>query len=67
MRRIGEGTKRLLELVDAYDTWWNKGKSYLCRLTDMLHMRLTSEILFGKEVLERIPLITKDWIKELHS
>ena len=24
--------------VDAHDTWWKQGKSYLCRIIDMLHM-----------------------------
>ncbi len=34
-------------MVDAYDTWWNQGKSYLCRIVDMLHMGYVDEVLFG--------------------
>lgn len=49
-------------MVDAYDTWWKKGKSYLCRLIDMLHMGYVDEILFGQEVLERLPALVDEWI-----
>lgn len=48
-------------MVDAYQTWWLKGKSYLCRIIDLLHMGLITEALFGKEVIERLPMIVKDW------
>src|SRR5205814_3221705 len=27
-----------LLMVDAHYTWWIKGRSYLCRIIDMLHM-----------------------------
>lgn len=54
-------------MVDAFDTWWLKGRSYLCRMVDMLHMRYVDEILFGKEVVDRIPVITKEWTKTLAS
>jgi hypothetical protein len=54
-------------MVDAYDTWWGMGKSYLCRMCDMLHMGTTSEIFFGKEVVERIPKIVPLWIKKLEA
>jgi hypothetical protein len=50
-------------IVDAYDTWWNKGKSYLCRIIDMLHMGYLDEVLFGYEVVERLPEIVGDWVK----
>lgn len=49
-------------MVDAYYTWWNMGKSYLCRMVDMLHMGYVDEILFGKEVIERIPKLTQEWL-----
>jgi len=52
-------------IIDAFDTWWLKGKSYLCRICDMLHMGLLSEALFGKEVVERIPQIAPKWIDSL--
>jgi hypothetical protein len=40
---------------DAYHTWWNQGKSYLCRIFDALHMGLVDEVIVGKEVLTRWP------------
>jgi hypothetical protein len=49
-------------MVDAYDTWWNMGRSYLCRLVDMIHMGYVDEVLFGSEVLERLPQIVKEWV-----
>ncbi|MCX6150536.1 MAG: hypothetical protein NTX22_08450 [Ignavibacteriales bacterium] len=52
-------------MVDAYDTWWKQGKSYLCRICDMLHMGFLTEALFGKEVVDRIPQLVKEWVKEL--
>jgi len=54
-------------MVDAYETWWEMGRSYLCRLVDMLNMRYVDEILFGKEAVERIPVITKQWAQILAS
>jgi hypothetical protein len=51
-----------LMIVDAYHTWWNMGKSYLCRMIDMLHMGYVDEVLFGYEVVERLPNIVKDWV-----
>jgi hypothetical protein len=49
-------------MVDAKYTWWDCGKSYLCRLIDMLHMGYVDEILFGKEVLEGVPRLVKEWV-----
>ena len=54
-------------MVDAYETWWVMGRSYLCRMVDMLHMRYVDEILFGKEVVDRIPILTKEWLKLLRA
>lgn len=48
-------------IVDAYDTWWKLGKSYLCRIVDMLHMGLLDEALFGYEVVERLPQLVNEW------
>jgi len=50
-------------MVDAYDTWWNKGRSYLCRIVDMLHMSYVDEVLFGREVVQRIPHLTAEWLR----
>jgi len=52
-------------IVDAYDTWWKQGKSYLCRIIDLLHMGLIDEALFGYEVVERLPSIVKGWISQM--
>ncbi len=34
----------------------------LCRIIDMLHMGYVDEVLFGYEVVERLPNIVKEWI-----
>ncbi|MFH0983097.1 MAG: hypothetical protein V2A79_16380 [Planctomycetota bacterium] len=48
-------------MVDARYTWWERGKSYLCRIVDMLHISYVDEVLFGIEVIERLPAIVKEW------
>ena len=53
-----------LLIVDAHFTWWIKGRSYLCRLIDMLHMGYVDEVLFGREVVDRLPVIVRKWVKE---
>lgn len=50
-------------MVDDYFTWWVKGKSYLCRLIDMLHMGYVDEILVGEEIFDELPRIVKQWVK----
>lgn len=50
-------------MIDGKFTWWVKGRSYLCRLIDAMHMGLISEVLFGKEVVNRIPELTQEWIE----
>ena len=54
-------------MADAYFTWWNCGKAYLCRMFDMLHMGYVDEILFGREVVEEMPRIVADWVNELRN
>jgi hypothetical protein len=49
-------------MIDAYKTWWEDGRSYLCRIIDMLHMGLLDEALFGYEVVERMQTIVKEWV-----
>lgn len=51
-------------IVDSHLTWWTMGRSYLCRLVDSVHMGLVDEVLFGKEVLTRIPELAKQWVKK---
>lgn len=48
-------------LVDGHLTWWRDGKSYLCRIIDMLHMGLIDEALFGREIFTRWPQIVASW------
>jgi hypothetical protein len=55
------GVKHYL-MVDDHNTWWNMGRSYLCRILDMLHMGYIDEALFGYEVVERLPGIVKEWV-----
>lgn len=47
-------------IVDSKYTWWVCGKSYLCRLIDMLNMGYVDVILFGKEVISELPRLIKD-------
>ncbi|MCL4393745.1 MAG: hypothetical protein M1482_02850 [Chloroflexi bacterium] len=50
-------------MVDSHFTWWVCGRSYLCRLIDMLHMGFVDEIFFGREVLERLPSVVSGWVR----
>ncbi len=54
-------------MIDAHFTWWKCGKPYLCRIFDMLHMGLVSEVLFGIEVTERLPELVSEWRATLAS
>lgn len=49
-------------LVDDWFNWWMKGKSYLCRLVDMVHAGFVDEVIFGEEVLTRWPEIVRRWL-----
>lgn len=48
-------------IADAHYTWWECGRSYLCRMIDMLHMGYVDEILFGAEIEERLPTMVAEW------
>ena len=50
-------------MIDSYLTWWTMGRSYLCRIVDMLHMGYVDEVLFGYEVVERMPTIVDEWVE----
>jgi len=41
--------------VDGHFTWWHSGRSYLCRMIDILHMGLVDELMFGYEVITEWP------------
>ncbi len=48
-------------MIDSHYTWWKSGRSYLCRMIDMLHMGYVDEILFGKEIINRLPSLVSEW------
>ncbi len=52
-------------IVDDRFTWWECGRSYLCRIVDMLHMGYVDEVLVGREVVSRVPEIVANWVVEL--
>jgi hypothetical protein len=52
-----------LLVVDDHFTWWKCGRSYLCRIIDMLHMGYVDEVIFGREVLARLPIVVREWKK----
>jgi hypothetical protein len=47
--------------IDDHFTWWECGRSYLCRMIDMLHMGYVDEVIFGREVLTRLPELAQEW------
>lgn len=49
-------------MLDSHYTWWVCGRSYLCRIVDMLHMGYADEVLFGREVVERLPTLVAEWV-----
>lgn len=48
--------------IDGFRTWWIQGKSYLCRIVDMLNSGLVDEVIFGKEVFERWSTLLSEFI-----
>ena len=54
-------------MIDAYETWWIQGRSYLCRIIDALSMGYIDEVLFGYEVIEQLPKIVQGWVKQKNS
>jgi len=50
-------------IVDGHYTWWGCGRSYLCRILDAMHMGYIDEVLFGYEVVERLPVVVKRWVE----
>ncbi len=54
-------------IIDAHYTWWDCGRSYLCRIVDMLHMGYVDEVLVGTEVLARLPEIVDEWVALYHA
>jgi len=62
-RALGVDVKHYL-MTDSHFTWWGCGKSYLCRIVDMLHMGFVDEVLFGREVVEALPRIMQELVAE---
>lgn len=52
-------------MVDSHFTWWKCGRSYLCRIVDMLHMGYADEVLFGREIFTRLPDLVQLWEKQI--
>jgi hypothetical protein len=52
-------------IIDDHFTWWGLGRSYLCRIIDMLHMGILTEAIFGKEVITRLPIIVQNWTSQV--
>ncbi len=50
-----------LLFLDDHFTWWQCGRSYLCRVVDILHMGFVDEVIFGREVLTRLPEVMQEW------
>lgn len=61
--KMGQTVRHYL-FVDGYQTWWEDGKSYLCRIVDSIHMKYLDEAIFGREVLGRLPELAKQWFSE---
>ncbi len=53
--------------LDSHRTWWGMGRSYLCRLIDIMHMGYVDEVIFGREVVDRIPALVSEWMQEADS
>lgn len=48
--------------IDAYKTWWIDGKSYLCRIIDILNNGLVDEVIVGREVFSRWPEFLREFV-----
>lgn len=48
--------------LDARYTWWDCGKSYLCRIVDMVQMGYVDEVIVGREVITRLPVLVREWL-----
>lgn len=60
LRSVGVEVEHYLFLDDRF-TWWDCGKSYLCRIVDMLHAGLLDGAFFGREVVSEWPMIVEGW------
>jgi len=53
--------------VDSHYTFWECGRSYLCRMIDMLNMEYVGEIFFGKEVVTELPRRVSEWVSAFNQ
>ncbi len=49
--------------IDSYNTWWNLGKSYLCRIVDAVNSGIVDEVIIGREVFSRWPELLKEIVQ----
>lgn len=64
LEELRTATQRKIQhilFIDDHFTWWECGRSYLCRMIDMLHMGYVDEVVFGREVLVRLPELAREW------
>ncbi len=61
-RTFGLSVRHIM-FIDGHFTWWYTGRSYLCRMIDILHMGLVDEVMFGYEVMTEWP----NTLKEIRS
>lgn len=70
LEELESATQRKIQhvlFIDDHFTWWKCGRSYLCRMIDMLHMGFVDEIVFGREVLTRLPELAQEWKTAYYS
>ena len=53
--------------MDAYSTWMEQGKSYLCRMVDLLQRGAVDEIVVGREIVTSIPEMVTRWVRKYHQ
>jgi hypothetical protein len=59
-RSAGVDVKHYL-FLDAHYTWWECGRSYLCRIFDMVNMGLVDEVIVGRQIEARVPDLVAEW------
>lgn len=67
LEQIGQQRIHHILFIDDKFTWWDCGRSYLCRIIDMLNMGYVDEVIVGKEVIERVPKMVKEWVAQYHN
>ena len=58
-KRMGKKVYHVL-FIDSYHTWWDLGKSYLCRVVDALNSGIVDEVIVGREVFTRWPELLEE-------